>query len=185
MPALHFPRLLALVIGMTLLTASHAEDIAVGVTAPDFQLLDQNNETQRLRDYRGQWVVMYFYPKNDTPGCTTEACNFRDDIFELKALDAAVLGVSIDDTESHAAFAEKYSLPFPLLADREATVANKYGAVRNLGLFKLAKRYTFIIDPSGKIAKVYRDVKPKQHSDRVIADLKRLQNDPSVAASPG
>lgn len=123
-------------------------------------------------------MVLYFYPKNDTPGCTAEACRFRDDIHRLKALGAQVIGVSIDNQQSHKAFAEKYGLPFPLLADREGEVAKAYGGLWSLGPLRLAKRHTFIIGPDGHIAKIYRKVGPEQHSDRVIADLTRLQAQP-------
>ena len=155
--------------------AAHAEELAVGDAAPGFELMDQNSETQRLADYRGEWVVLYFYPKDDTPGCTTEACNFRDDIHQLQDMGAQVLGVSLDSMESHKEFAEKYHLPYPLLADREGKVARKYGALFDFGPVEFAKRHTFIIDPEGQIARIYRDVKPKTHSDEVIATLSELK----------
>ena len=145
--------------------------------APGFSLPDQDGQVHRLADYRGQWVVLYFYPKDDTPGCTTEACSFRDNINRLIARDAAVLGVSVDSVESHAAFAEKHELPFPLLADPEGKVADSYGALRNLLVFKLAKRQTFIIDPEGKLARIYRDVDPDVHVEQVLRELGRLQAD--------
>jgi peroxiredoxin Q/BCP len=157
--------------------AAHAEELAVGDAAPGFELMDQNNETQQLADYRGEWVVLYFYPKDDTPGCTTEACNFRDDIHQLQDMGARVLGVSLDSMESHKEFAEKYHLPYPLLADRKGAVARKYGALFDFGPVEFAKRHTFIIDPEGNIARIYRDVKPKTHSDEVIEALKGLKPD--------
>ncbi len=160
---------------MSLSLSGAAADLTVGQPAPDFSLKDQNDQAHGLVDYQGQWLVLYFYPKDDTPGCTTEACNFRDDIMQLQALGAQVLGVSTDTTHSHAKFAAKYQLPYPLLADAKGEVAARYGASGGIGPLRFAKRHSFIIDPAGKIAKVYRDVQPKRHSDEVIADLKQLQ----------
>ena len=134
-------------------------------------------KTHSLEQYQGKWVVLYFYPKDDTPGCTTEACNFRDDIFKLRALDAEVLGVSLDSTESHARFAEKYGLPFPLLSDAEGETARQYGSLTKWLGMTIAARHTFIIDPAGKIAKTYRKVDPDTHSAEVLADLTNLQAD--------
>ena len=148
---------------------------AVGDLAPEFSLMDQNGKTRTLEQYRGQWVAVYFYPKDDTPGCTTEACNFRDNIFAFRERDAVILGISLDDVASHEEFAEKYSLPFPLLADTEAEVAEKYGVVRNLGITKLAKRQTFLIDPEGRVAKHYDKVDVDTHSKTILDDLDHLQ----------
>ena len=153
-----------------------ADELQIGDAAPEFELIDQNRNTHKLADYQGKWVVLYFYPKDDTPGCTTEACNFRDDIFKIRELNAEVLGVSLDSAESHAKFAEKYGLPFPLLSDAEANVASDYGCLTSMGPLKYAKRHTFVIDPEGKLAKIYRDVKPKKHTGEVIADLQQLQS---------
>ncbi len=147
---------------------------AVGSSAPDFSLPDQNGKMVRLSDWRGRWVVLYFYPKDDTPGCTTEACSFRDDVRQLAALGAQVLGVSLDDSTSHAAFAGKYHLPFPLLADTQGSVAQSYGVLSNYLVIKLARRCTFLVDPQGRIARVYDSVDPARHSAEVIADLKQL-----------
>ncbi|GIK25281.1 MAG: peroxiredoxin [Betaproteobacteria bacterium] len=147
---------------------------AVGTPAPEFALPDQAGRTVRLADFRGKWVVLYFYPKDDTPGCTEQACTFRDDQAALTLLGAQVVGVSLDDTASHAAFAKKYNLPFPLLADIGARVSASYGAVTNLVVAKFAKRYTFLIDPQGRIAKAYLNVDTARHSAEIIADLKRL-----------
>ena len=155
--------------------SSAENELKVGDAAPAFELFDQYKNTHKLSDYVGKWVVLYFYPKDDTPGCTTEACNFRDDIFRIRALDTEVLGVSLDSAESHAKFAEKHGLPFPLLSDHEAEVADKYGCLTAMGPLKFAKRHTFIIDPLGKLARIYRQVKPKQHARQVIADLRQLQ----------
>jgi peroxiredoxin Q/BCP len=154
--------------------ACAAELPKVGEAAPAFDLPDHSGQHHRLQDYAGKWVVLYFYPKNDTPGCTKEACSFRDDLFQLEKLGAKVIGASVDDTDSHAKFAKKYNLPFPLLVDKDGKLAASYGALTNLGLVKFAKRYTFLIDPNGKIAKVYLSVDTSRHSQEIIDDLKRL-----------
>jgi len=151
-----------------------AADLKAGDPAPHFALQDQDGEQHRLQDYAGRWLVVYFYPKNDTPGCTREACEFRDDVFQFGKLNVGLLGISLDDIESHRRFAEKYSLPFPLLSDAEGRVAEAYGSLFSLGPLKFAKRHSFIIDPASRIARVYRDVDPKSHSDQVIADVQRL-----------
>jgi peroxiredoxin Q/BCP len=153
---------------------ARAAALAVGDPAPDFSLRDQHGERHRLEDYRGRWLVLYFYPKDDTPGCTTEACEFRDDIYLLKQMRVSVVGVSLDDVKSHREFAEKYHLPFTLLSDAGGEVARRYGALTSLGFIKFARRHTFIIDPAGKIVKIYRSVNPGRHSDEVIADLRAL-----------
>ena len=147
----------------------------VGDIAPTFSLADQTGKIRKLEDYSGKWVVLYFYPKDDTPGCTKEACSFRDDLKQLEKLGAQIIGVSVDDSDSHAKFASKYHLPFPLLADQDAKVAESYGAVNNLLIIKIAKRYTFLIDPSGKIAEIYLDVNTSRHSQEIIDDLKKFQ----------
>ena len=163
---------------MSLFSGSVHAELQVGDTAPAFDLTDQYQKPQRLADYAGKWVVLYFYPKDDTPGCTTEACSFRDDIFKIRALGAEVLGISLDSAESHAEFARKHGLPFPLLADTDASVTEAYGALMGLGPVKYAKRHTFIVAPDGKLAKIYRDVDPKAHSAEVIAELGRLAGKP-------
>jgi len=145
-----------------------------GDIAPDFRLVDQNGSIKSLSDFSGQWVVLYFYPKDDTPGCTKEACSFRDDLTTLGKIGAKVVGVSVDDSDSHSKFASKYHLPFPLLADQDGKVAKSYGALTNLLLLKIAKRYTFLIDPKGKIAKVYLSVDTSRHSKEIIDDLIKL-----------
>lgn len=145
-----------------------------GDAAPDFDLPDQNGIKHNLQEFAGKWLVLYFYPKDDTPGCTQEACAFRDDMHKLTALGAQVVGISVDDSSSHAGFARKYHLPFLLLADKSTEVAARYGSLMNLGLFKFAKRHTFLIDPQGKIAKMYEKVETSKHSQEVIEDLKRL-----------
>ena len=152
-----------------------AGGLAAGDPAPAFELVDQEGETHRLADYRGRWLVVYFYPRDDTPGCTTEACRFRDDLPRLRQLGAQVLGVSLDSPESHAAFAAEYHLPFPLLADRDGEAARAYGAYFGLGPLRFAKRHTFIVDPAGRIARIFRSVKPASHSDRVVAAVAELR----------
>ena len=164
---------LFLLIGPAFATA--AEPPEIGAAAPAFSLPDQAGKTHALADYAGRWLVLYFYPKDDTPGCTTEACNFRDDIARIRKLGADVVGVSVDDTASHAAFAQKHSLPFTLLADEGGAVVASYGALRDMMVMKMAKRVTFIIDPKGRVAQRYLDVDPKAHAAEVVADLERLQ----------
>jgi peroxiredoxin Q/BCP len=154
---------------------AHAGELPkMGEAAPGFDLPDQTGVRHTLNEYAGKWLVLYFYPRDDTPGCTQEACAFRDDLHELTSLGAQVIGISVDDSGSHAEFAKKYHLPFPLLADQSAEVAARYGALTNLGLLKFAKRYTFLIDPQGKIAKVYVKVEASKHSKQIIDDLKQL-----------
>ncbi len=158
-------------------TAAFAGDLSPGQPAPDFELSDQDGELHTLEDYRDQWLVLYFYPKDDTPGCTTEACEFRDDIFKFRRLDSRVVGISLDDAASHRAFAEKHGLPFPLLADTEGTAATAYGVMSDDPARRFAKRQTFLIDPQGRIARHYAEVDPAQHSKQVLADLAALQAD--------
>lgn len=147
---------------------------AVGEQAPEFELSDQTGQLHSLEDYREQWVVLYFYPKNETPGCTTEACEFRDNVFAFRDLNAQILGVSIDSVDSHRSFAENHSLPFPLLADVNGSTADSYGVkTRMLGM-TVAKRQTFIIAPGGNIARHYQSVTPDEHPAQVIADLRQL-----------
>lgn len=165
----------SLFIFIMLFSAFSKADIKEGEPAPDFELADQYNKPHKLPDYKGKWVVLYFYPRDDTPGCTTQACGFRDDIFKIRAMNAEVIGVSVDNTESHAKFAEKHGLPFPLLSDGDAQVAKSYDSAWSLGPIKVAKRHTFIIDPQGNLARIYRDVKPDENSNEVIRDLTSLQ----------
>ena len=127
---------------------------APGMSAPAFRLPDQNGKPVSLADQRGKWVVLYFYPKDGTPGCTTEACDFRDNIFAFRELGAVVLGISVDDVSSHKEFAEEHHLPFTILADSDKLVARQYGVLhRPLGLMELARRETFIVDPQGILVK--------------------------------
>lgn len=146
----------------------------VGNEAPEFELSDQHGQLHSLEDYRDQWVVLYFYPKNNTPGCTTEACEFRDNIFAFRDLNAQVLGVSLDGVESHKAFAEEYGLPFPLLSDADGATASAYGVKTRMFGMTVAKRQTFIIGPNGTIAKHYPKVVPEDHSEEVLTDLREL-----------
>jgi len=163
----------AAMLGYSMASAA-ASTAKAGDPAPDFNLHDAGGKPHRLADYAGKWLVLYFYPKDDTPGCTREACNFRDDLAQLDKLGAQVIGVSVDDTDSHARFARKYHLPFPLLADKDGKVADSYGALTNLYLVKMAKRYTFLIDPRGRIAKTYLSVDASRHSREIIDDLRIL-----------
>lgn len=142
---------------------------AVGSRAPGFALPDQHGRLHSLSDSLNQWVVLYFYPKDDTPGCTVEACGFRDRFAELSGL-ATVLGVSADSTDSHKAFEKKFSLPFTLLSDPERRVISAYGATKE----QRGKRITFLIDPEGIIAKIYKVMEASEHAMNVIADLKGL-----------
>ena len=151
-------------------------ELKIGDSAPEFSLYDQNNKRQTLSDYHGQWLVIYFYPKDDTPGCTREACNFRDDILKIHELNSRVIGISTDDISSHKEFSEKYNLPFPLLADPKGETAKKYAAFFSFWPIKFAKRHSFIINPEGKIVKIYRDVDVKTHSQEIINELTKLIN---------
>lgn len=151
---------------------AHADGPALGAAAPDFKLQDQNGKWHTLADYRGKWVALYFYPKDQTPGCTTQACDFRDNIFAYREAGAVILGVSVDDVDSHKAFAEKHGLPFTLLADPTKQTAKRYGVMNFTGF---AKRETFLIDPKGTIVKRYVVSEPKGHSDVVLQDIKALQ----------
>ena len=152
-----------------------APTLKPGDDAPNFSLPDNQGRQVNLNDFKGKWVVLYFYPKDDTPGCTTEACHFRDDFKLLENLGAQVVGMSIDDSFSHKKFAEKYNLPFPLLSDASGEVASLYGALNNFLVIKLAKRYTYLINPQGKIAKIYLSVDTSKHSQEIIEDLKTLK----------
>ncbi len=148
---------------------------AVGTDAPAFRLQDQEGKWHQLADYRSKWVVLYFYPKDATPGCTTQACDLRDNIFAYREAGAVILGVSVDDVESHKKFAAEHSLPFTILADPTKQTTNDYGVLKKyMGTMELASRQTFLIDPQGKVAKHYPQVDPKTHSQTVLADLKEL-----------
>ena len=149
-----------------------------GEQAPDFSLPDQDGKVHALRDYRGTWVLVYFYPKDDTPGCTTQACGIRDTFPEFEKLGVTVFGISTDSEKSHKKFEEKYELPFTLLADTDKKTVQAYGVwapKKFMGReFLGTLRTSFLIDPNGKIAKVYEKVKPANHATDVLDDLRAL-----------
>jgi len=143
--------------------------------APEFDLADASGNKITLSHFKGKWLVIFFYPKDDTPSCTKEACNFRDDYSVINSLGANVIGISLDRTTSHQKFKEKYQLPFMLLSDVQGAVAKKYGALFKFMFIKFAKRHSFIIDPHGLIRKEYRSINSSTHSIQIIEDLKSLQ----------
>ena len=165
---------IASILFFLLITGTSIAEINTGQTAPNFNLQDQNGNWHTLDNYKGQWVVLFFYPKDQTPGCTTEACNFRDNIFEFQKLNTQILGVSLDDIESHQAFSEKYSLPYPILADVNKECATEYGVLGKFMMMTIAKRQSFLINPEGQIVKHYKKVDPDTHTQEVIIDLKQL-----------
>ena len=146
--------------------------------APDFTVPDQNGNNISLSDYRGKWVILYFYPKDMTPGCTTEACNFRDEYSVFQKKEIVVLGVSKDSVNLHKKFEAKHELPFPLLSDENGTICEDFGVWQEKSMY--GKKYmgivrsTFIINPEGIVAKVYPKVKVKEHVAEILADLKNL-----------
>ena len=151
---------------------------AVGDEAPAFALPDQEGKERSLAEYRGKWVLLYFYPKDDTPGCTIEACTIRDQFKDFKKIGAVVLGVSTDSATSHKKFAAAYELPFTLLADTNKEVVGRYGVFGEKKMmgrtYMGVRRASFLIDPKGLVAKVYEKVRPAEHASEVIADLKAL-----------
>src|SRR3979411_1333340 len=147
----------------------------VGAVAPDFTLKSQENKPVSLHDFKGKWVVLYFYPKDFTSGCTVEAHNFQRDQAQYDARNAVIIGVSMQDADSHQKFCAKEGLSFKLLADTDSHVSSTYDSVMNLGVAKLSARHTFLIDPNGIVQKVYTDVKPEKHSEEVLAALAELQ----------
>jgi peroxiredoxin Q/BCP len=154
---------------------SHSATPAVGSSAPEFTLLSQQGSPVSLEDYRGKWVILYFYPKDQTPGCSREARNFQVDQAKFEEHNAVVLGVSVDSVESHKKFCTADGLNFKLLSDADHKVSQSYGSLTNLGFVRFSARHTFLIDPGGKIARVYTSVNPKEHSAEVLAELKALQ----------
>lgn len=150
----------------------------LGALAPTFSLPDQNGKTHSLKEYKGKWVLIYFYPKDDTPGCTIEACTIRDQFKDFKKIGAVVLGVSTDSVASHKKFATAFELPFTLLADVDKEMVGAYGVYGEKKMYGRTymgtMRTSFLIDPQGKVAKVYEKVKPEKHAGEVIADLKAL-----------
>jgi len=152
--------------------------LSAGVQAPDFTLFDETGTQRRLSDYRGKPVVLYFYPKDDTPGCTTEACNFRDDYSAYEKAVVTILGVSPDTVKSHQKFKTKYNLPFTLLADSDHKVCELYevwGRKKMLGReYDGVYRTTFLIDPEGRIARTFENVKPAVHSGEILQALSEI-----------
>jgi len=148
---------------------------AVGSMAPEFTMTSNEGKPASLKDFRGQWVVLYFYPKDFTSGCTIEAKNFQRDIEKYKAINAVILGVSVDTAESHKEFCAKEGLNFKLLSDVDGKVSDAYGSVMEYNGMKLSARNTFIIDPKGKVAQVFMKVKVTPHSEEVLAALAALQ----------
>jgi len=151
----------------------------VGTQAPEFSLPDQDGKTHQLSDYRGKWIVLYFYPKALTPGCTTETCNFQETLPGFKGIDAVILGMSKDPVNKQKKFAEKYGVEFALLSDENSDICERFGVwqkKKNYGREYMGiVRSTFIIDPEGKIAKVYPKVSVKQHHEDVLSDLSKLK----------
>jgi thioredoxin-dependent peroxiredoxin len=146
----------------------------VGKSAPAFKLQDQNSKWHSLSQYKGQWVVLYFYPKDNSPGCTQEANQFKTLYPQFLKSNAVVLGVSLDDVKSHQKFSEKLGLPFPLLADSKHQLASQFGIVRNLGITQIAKRESFLIDPQGTIVYHYSSVNTQTHAAQVLADIRKF-----------
>jgi thioredoxin-dependent peroxiredoxin len=150
---------------------------ALGSAAPDFTLPSQDGASIGLKDFRGSWVVLYFYPKDQTTGCTREAHNFQVDQSKYAERKAVILGVSLDSVDSHKKFCAKEGLNFKLLADSGGKVSRAYGSLTNLGFVQLAARHTFLIDPAGKVARVYTSVNPVHHSEEVLAALDQIESD--------
>jgi thioredoxin-dependent peroxiredoxin len=147
-----------------------------GSAAPDFTLQSQEGSSVSLKDYRGKWVVLYFYPRDLTPGCTREAHNFQLDQSKYEKLQGFVVGVSVDSVDSHRKFCAKEGLNFKLLADSDGAVSRAYGSLTNLGVTKFSARHTFLIDPAGNVARAYTSVNPVRHSEEVLAALTELKN---------
>jgi thioredoxin-dependent peroxiredoxin len=158
-----------------LISGSRAAAPTPGSAAPDFSLPSQQGSPVSLKGFHGNWIVLYFYPKDQTPGCTREAHNFQADQSKYAERHAVVLGVSVDSVDSHKKFCAKEGLNFKLLADSDGKVSQAYGSLTNLGVAKFAKRNTFLIDPTGKVAKTYISVNPARHSEEVLAALDQLQ----------
>jgi peroxiredoxin Q/BCP len=161
-------------VGYGVLNAGDKPPMA-GTVAPDFTLNSQEGTPVNLHDYRGKWVVLYFYPKDFTSGCTTEAHNFQRDLAQYQAKGVTILGVSVDTADSHKKFCTQEGLNFKLLADTDHKVSEEYGSIMNLGVKKLSARHTFIISPDGVIVQEFMDVNPSKHSEEVLAALTELQ----------
>lgn len=168
--------LLALCLSL-LSTVATAQTEWVGQVAPSFSLPDQHGKARALSEYKGRWVALYFYPKNDTPGCTEEAKAFRDLYPTLKQNNIDVVGVSLDDVASHKAFAKKLDLPFTLLADSDQKLARHFNVLRGFGPITHAKRETFLIDPNGNVVYHYKSVNAAEHAKQVLGDVKRLSHE--------
>ena len=149
----------------------------VGEPAPDFELADQYGEIHSLEDFSGKWLVVFFYPKADTPGCTTQACNFRDNIYAIRGAGAEVVGISVDSVEDQNKFSEKYKLPFTILSDTGGRTCDAFGVLRSFGSMEVANRESFLVNPEGIVVKHYKEVSPDSHTQDVIADLERFQSD--------
>jgi thioredoxin-dependent peroxiredoxin len=170
--------LLVVILGLALLSVrlrGGDKTPAIGSAAPDFTLNSQEGKPVSLHDFKGRWVVLYFYPKDMTSGCTIEAHNFQRDLAKYDAKNAVILGVSMQDEKSHQEFCTKESLTFKLLADTKKEVSEKYDSVMNLGVAKLSSRHTFLIDHNGVVRKVWMDVDVKKHSDEVLAALEQAE----------
>lgn len=159
--------------GLRFLSSKHAP--VAGSDAPNFLLTSQDGSSVSLKDYRGKWVVLYFYPKDFTSGCTIEAHNFQHDLQEYAHRNAVILGVSVDSAESHKKFCAKEGLNFKLLADTSHEVSKQYGSLMNFGVAQISARHTFLIDPQGKIARSYMSVNPSRHSAEMLAAIDELE----------
>jgi thioredoxin-dependent peroxiredoxin len=175
----------AFLIAVSMASRPRAGDkaLAVGSAAPDFTLNSQDGKPVSLHDFKGKWVVLYFYPKDQTPGCTIEAHNFQRDLVKYEAKDAVILGVSVQDEKSHQEFCTKESLTFKLLADTDKKVSEEYDSVMNLAVVKLSARHTYLIGPDGRVRKVWTEVDVKKHSDEVLAAIDELQKTPPAEPS--
>ncbi|MGV6850689.1 MAG: peroxiredoxin [bacterium] len=164
-----------LLVFLFILASTHCFAVEVGKLGPEFCLKDQTAQKHCLSQYRGQWVVLYFYPKDDTPGCTKEACHFRDQYERIIEKNAVILGVSLDDVDSHNKFSKKYRLNFPILADVTGEVSKTYGTFWSLGPLKYSKRNSFLLNPEGIITHIYKDVDPEIHAKQILTQLKEAQ----------
>lgn len=166
------------VLALAFLNVAQAADSSAPMTgsiAPNFRLQDQNGQWHTLDEYRGKWLALYFYPKDGTPSCTTQACEFSDNIFAFRDAGATIVGISVDSVASHEKFEKSHGLQFTLLADSDKSVSKSYGVLKKFLGMEMAQRDTFLIDPNGKIAKHYVNVDPKGHSQIVLTDIKALQ----------
>src|SRR5258708_17614626 len=177
-----FVAVIALLVGFAVVRAMGTGKKAPssGTPAPDFTLNSQDGKPLRLHDLRGKWVVLYFYPKDFTSGCTKEAHNFQRDLAQFEQKNAIILGVSVQDQATHQKFCAKEGLSFKLLADTRYEVSSSYDSLVNLGVAKLSARHTFLIDPAGIVRKTYLNVNTEKHSAEVLADLAQLQHSPGV-----